>query len=66
MAVNNHIMGVKDMLALNINLTTKTILITGAAGFIGSNFVYLLLEERPDWKIVCVDALTYADRKSVV
>lgn len=36
------------------------ILVTGGAGFIGSNFIYLLLEERPDWKIVCVDALTYA------
>ena len=38
----------------------KTILVTGGAGFIGSNFVYLLLDERPDWKVVCVDALTYA------
>jgi len=38
----------------------KTILVTGGAGFIGSNFIYLLLDERPDWKIVCVDALTYA------
>lgn len=37
-----------------------TVLVTGGAGFIGSNFVYLLLAERPDWKIVCVDALTYA------
>ncbi len=36
------------------------ILVTGGAGFIGSNFVYLLLEERPEWKVVCVDALTYA------
>ncbi len=38
----------------------KTILVTGGAGCIGSNFIYLLLEERPEWKIVCVDALTYA------
>lgn len=36
------------------------ILVTGGAGFIGSNFIYLLLDERPDWKIICVDALTYA------
>ncbi len=38
----------------------KTVLVTGGAGFIGSNFVYLLLEERKDWKVVCVDSLTYA------
>lgn len=38
----------------------KTVLVTGGAGFIGSNFTYLLLEERPEWKVVCVDALTYA------
>ena len=36
------------------------ILVTGGAGFIGSNFVYLLLEERPEWDVVCVDSLTYA------
>ena len=36
------------------------LLVTGGAGFIGSNFIYLLLEEKPEWKIVCVDALTYA------
>lgn len=38
----------------------KTVLVTGGAGFIGSNFIYLLLDERPEWKVVCVDALTYA------
>lgn len=38
----------------------KTILVTGGAGFIGSNFIYLLLDERPEWKVVCVDSLTYA------
>lgn len=35
---------------------------TGAAGFIGSNFVHLLRGERPDWNIVVLDKLTYAGR----
>jgi dTDP-glucose 4,6-dehydratase len=39
---------------------TQTCLITGGAGFIGSNFVHLLARERPDWRIVNLDALTYA------
>ena len=43
-----------------MNKTTKTILVTGGAGFIGSNFIYLLLEERPNWRVICVDSLTYA------
>jgi len=34
--------------------------ITGGAGFIGSNFVRLVLQERPDVEIVNYDALTYA------
>ena len=38
------------------------VLITGGAGFIGSNFARLLLEERPDWEIVVLDKLTYAGR----
>jgi dTDP-glucose 4,6-dehydratase len=36
------------------------LLVTGGAGFIGSNFVRFLRRERPDWKIVNLDALTYA------
>ena len=36
------------------------ILVTGAAGFIGSNFVYHMLETHPDYDIVGLDALTYA------
>ena len=36
------------------------IVVTGGAGFIGSNFIYLLLEERKEWDIVCIDSLTYA------
>jgi dTDP-glucose 4,6-dehydratase len=38
----------------------KTILVTGGAGFIGSNFVKLMLEKHPEYKIINVDALTYA------
>jgi dTDP-glucose 4,6-dehydratase len=37
-----------------------TFLVTGGAGFIGSNFIYYLLEKYPDYRIVCVDKLTYA------
>ncbi len=36
------------------------ILVTGAAGFIGSNFVYFMLEKHPDYQIVGLDLLTYA------
>ncbi|MCP3904387.1 MAG: NAD-dependent epimerase/dehydratase family protein, partial [Planctomycetes bacterium] len=36
------------------------ILVTGGAGFIGSNLVRFLREQRPDWHIVNYDALTYA------
>ncbi len=39
------------------------ILITGGAGFIGSNFVRYLYRERPEWKISVLDALTYAGNK---
>lgn len=37
-----------------------TVLVTGAAGFIGNGFVRLLLRERPDWGVIALDALTYA------
>lgn len=38
----------------------KTILITGGAGFIGSNFVKLVLDRHLEYKIINIDALTYA------
>lgn len=37
-----------------------SVLITGGAGFIGSNLVHLVARERPGWRIVVLDALTYA------
>ncbi|HEX7589436.1 MAG TPA: GDP-mannose 4,6-dehydratase, partial [Demequinaceae bacterium] len=36
------------------------VLVTGGAGFIGSNFVRLTLDERPDVDVTVLDALTYA------
>lgn len=38
----------------------KRLLVTGAAGFIGTNFVRRALDTRPGWHIVAYDALTYA------
>lgn len=38
----------------------KTILVTGGAGFIGSNFIRLMLKKYPDYKIINIDVLTYA------
>ena len=43
-----------------------TVLVTGGAGFIGSNFVYYMLEKHPDYKIICVDCLTYAGNMSTL
>lgn len=39
---------------------SKTILITGGAGFIGSNLIQLLVQKYPDYQLVNADALTYA------
>lgn len=36
------------------------ILVTGGAGFIGSNFVYYELDNYPEDEIICLDKLTYA------
>ena len=36
------------------------IIVTGGAGFIGSNFIYYMLKKHPAGRIICVDKLTYA------
>lgn len=43
-----------------------TILVTGGAGFIGSNFIFYMLEKYPTYKIVCLDCLTYAGNISTL
>ena len=37
-----------------------TIIVTGGAGFIGGNFIHYMLKKHPDYRIVCLDCLTYA------
>ena len=34
------------------------IIVTGGAGFIGSNFVFHMLKKYPDYRIICLDKLT--------
>ncbi|MHB8904514.1 MAG: dTDP-glucose 4,6-dehydratase [Melioribacteraceae bacterium] len=41
-------------------MTTKKILVTGGAGFIGSNFINYILSTRDDYEIINLDKLTYA------
>lgn len=43
-----------------------TIIVTGGAGFIGSNFIFHMLEAYPDYRIVCLDKLTYAGNLSTL
>ncbi len=43
-----------------------TIIITGGAGFIGSNFIFHMLEEHPYYRIICLDKLTYVGNLSTL
>lgn len=43
-----------------------TIIVTGGAGFIGSNFIFYMLKKYPDYRIVCLDKLTYAGNLSTL
>lgn len=43
-----------------------TIIVTGGAGFIGSNFIFYMLKAHPDYRLVCLDKLTYAGNLSTL
>ena len=43
-----------------------TIIVTGGAGFIGSNFIFHMLDKHPAYRIVCLDKLTYAGNLSTL
>ena len=43
-----------------------TLIVTGGAGFIGSNFIFYMLKEHPEDRVVCLDALTYAGNLSTL
>jgi len=42
------------------------IIVTGGAGFIGSNFIFYMLKTHSDYRIICLDALTYAGNLSTL
>ena len=42
------------------------IIVTGGAGFIGSNFVFHMLKKYPNYRIICLDKLTYAGNLSTL
>ena len=43
-----------------------TIIVTGGAGFIGSKFIFHMLNKYPDYRIICLDCLTYAGNLSTL
>ena len=43
-----------------------TIIVTGGAGFIGSNFIFYMVNRYPKYRLVCLDTLTYAGNLSTL
>ena len=50
-------------LVINCYNNLMKLLVTGGAGFIGSNFVRLIERNKSDWQVTVLDALTYAGRR---
>ena len=47
-------------------VNSMTIIVTGGAGFIGSNFIFHMLKAHSDYRIICLDKLTYAGNLSTL
>ena len=44
----------------------KTVIVTGGAGFIGSNFIFYMMKAHPAYRFICLDKLTYAGNLSTL
>ena len=42
------------------------VIVTGGAGFIGSNFIFYMMKKHPDYDIICLDSLAYAGNLSTL
>ena len=42
------------------------IIVTGGAGFIGSNFIFYMMDRYPEDRVICLDCLTYAGNLSTL
>ena len=42
------------------------VLVTGGAGFIGSNFIFYMMKKYPEYRVICIDCLTYAGNLSTL
>lgn len=49
-----------------MNNDKKKVFVTGGAGFIGSNYIFMLLENHPEYRVICLDKLTYAGNLSTL
>ena len=43
-----------------------TIIATCGAGFIGSNFIFYMMQNHPEYRVICLDKLTYAGNLSTL
>src|SRR6476660_7253882 len=56
----SNFLGIDMVGSVKLQKARKVVLVTGGAGFIGSGFVRYLYDRYPEYRIVVVDALTYA------